>query len=152
MKNIDYLSADLNSPRAMVKINMKAINLPDSSFDLTTSIHVLDDIDDDKKKALSELYRILKPNGWSIHLVPVNKNLNKTLENDNNLEIETPKQRLHKYGAYANYRVYGNDYKDRLIKTGFKVDVIKCEDFCKTDEIQKYGLRANHEIYLMTKN
>ncbi len=78
-ENIEYVSADLNAPRAMKKIDISNIPFSDNHFDVSISIDVLDDVDDDLK-AIEELYRITKPNGWGIHLSPINYNLEATFE------------------------------------------------------------------------
>ncbi len=135
--NIDYLSADFNAPRAMEKMDMMHIPYPDNHFDISLSIDVLDDIPDDFK-AIAELYKVQKSDGWSIHLSPVIDSLEVTLEDP---EItKDPKKRLEYYGGYANLRRYGMDYKDRLASSGFTVEVYMTDDFCTQDEIENMGL------------
>ena len=58
--NIDYLSADLNSPLAMEKMDITDIKYTDNSFDAVICNHVLEHIIDDAK-AIRELYRVIKP-------------------------------------------------------------------------------------------
>jgi len=59
-KNITYTSADLYSPIADVKADICDLPFEDNTFDVVFCNHVLEHIEDDKK-AMSELYRVLKP-------------------------------------------------------------------------------------------
>jgi len=68
-KGLNYLTADLNSPLANIKMDIRNINFPSKYFDAIICNHVLEHIEDDRK-AMSELYRVLKPNGWAILQVP----------------------------------------------------------------------------------
>src|ERR1041385_5412258 len=59
-RNLDYLSADLSSPLAMVKMDLTSIDYPDNSFDAIYCSHVLEHIPDDRS-AMRELFRVLAP-------------------------------------------------------------------------------------------
>jgi len=65
LKNLDYISADISSPIAMIKMDITDINLHDNQFDCIICYHVLEHILDDEK-AMRELFRVLKPGGWAI--------------------------------------------------------------------------------------
>jgi len=60
--NLEYTSADLDSPLAMVSLDITNIPYAENTFDVVLCSHVLEHIPDDCK-AMSELYRILKPGG-----------------------------------------------------------------------------------------
>ena len=145
--NIKYLSADLGSPRAMVEIDMTNIKYPDNSFDVLISSHVLEHVGNDLK-AMKELHRVQKCNGWSIHLAPIDYSRNETFENP---LINSPGERKKIYGHWDHKRIYGKDYKKRLESSGFKVSVFKTEDFCDEYEIAKMGLKKDTEIYYCCK-
>lgn len=145
MPNIDYLSADLFSELAMEKMDIKDIAKPDSSFDVVLCNHVLEHIPDDRK-AMRELFRILKPGGWAILQVPMYKE--KTYED---FSITTPEGRRAAFGQKDHVRVYGKDYKDRLESVGFSVTV---DSFVKTLDsnlIHRCVLDINEDIYLCGK-
>lgn len=141
LSNIEYVTTDLESPLADVKADICNLPFPDNSFDVILCNHVLEHIKDDKK-AMSELYRILKPNGWAILQVPQDLNREITFEDDS---ITDPKQRAAIFGQYDHVRIYGKDYFQRLRSVGFKV-----EERFYTKElgellIEKYAL-AKEEI------
>lgn len=77
--NIDYLSADLCSPTAMLKLDITDIHYEDCAFDVIICNHVLEHIPDDRK-AMSELYRVLRPDGWAILQVPISLAITETYE------------------------------------------------------------------------
>ncbi len=69
---VHYVSADLVSPHAMVKMGWA-----DASFDVVYCSHVLEHVHEDRK-AMNEMFRVLKPGGWALVQVPVSKG--KTME------------------------------------------------------------------------
>ena len=69
LKNLDYITTDLNSPLADVKADICNLPFSDSEFDVILCNHVLEHIPDDTK-AMQELYRILKPGGMGIFQIP----------------------------------------------------------------------------------
>ena len=62
LKNLDYITADLDPGRAMVQMDITNISYEDNFFDVILCSHVLEHIPDDRK-AMRELYRVLKPGG-----------------------------------------------------------------------------------------
>ena len=69
LSNLDYTTTDLNSPLADVKADICDLPFKNESFDFILCNHVLEHIPDDKK-AMQELYRILKPGGTAILQIP----------------------------------------------------------------------------------
>ena len=141
LKNISYDTIDLNSPLANIKADICDLPLDDESYDFILCNHVLEHIIDDKK-AMQELYRVLKKDGTGIFQVPLNILNKKTYED---FTITDPKERNKAFGQYDHVRTYGMDFFDRLKEAGFMVE--KCEYTSKftSEEIIKYCL-PNHEI------
>ncbi|MBH8551091.1 class I SAM-dependent methyltransferase [Nostocaceae cyanobacterium CENA357] len=148
MQNIDYLTADLFKPSAMVKMDITNIQYPDKSFDVIYCSHVLEHVLDDRK-AMSEFHRVLKDQGWAVLQVPLNKNAPTTYEDPS---ITDPKERTKAFGQPDHVRVYGQDYEQRLIDTGFNVKRIEVKDIVSKEEIEKMRLRENEDIFLCTKS
>lgn len=141
LSNIDYVTTDLESPLADVKADICNLPFPDNSFDVILCNHVLEHIKDDQK-AMSELYRILKPNGWAILQVPQDLNRENTFEDDS---ITDPRQRAAIFGQYDHVRIYGKDYFQRLRSVGFKVEERFYTKELGEPLIEKYAL-AKEEI------
>jgi SAM-dependent methyltransferase len=146
--NVDYLSIDLENPRAMQKMDLTNLPLVDNSFDVIFCIHVLEHIPD-AAQAIREMYRVLKPGGLGIILVPIDRNLPKTLDDPT---IVTPEDRTRFYGQYDHVRQYGLDYPEYLSAGGFQVEVI--ENYAqRLDQasIQRHGIRDCEDLYISRK-
>ena len=142
---IEYLSADLDPKRAMIYMDLTDIKMHDNIFDVIICNHVFEHIPD-HKKAMQEIYRILKPKGWAILQVPILGEY--TFEDSKAI---TPEDREKIYGFAEHVRGYGKDYKDFLTGTGF---IVKVDDFAKKigDKAIRYmGLPENEDIYFCTK-
>ncbi|MBR1646147.1 MAG: methyltransferase domain-containing protein [Selenomonadaceae bacterium] len=150
-KDIDYWSVDLD-PKGyggMVRkqVDITNITFDDNSFDLIMCTHVLEHIPDDKK-AMSELYRVLKPKtGIAFLNVPV-YDMPQTFENP---EINTPELRSKYYGQFDHVRAYGLDYPQRLSEAGFIVHLITMQGFDEKT-LKRYGLNKNEKIFLCRKD
>ncbi len=147
MDNLEYITADLESPIADVKMDIQNIPFEDESFDVVICNHVLEHVDDDRQ-AMREVYRILKKDGWAILQVPIDHNRETTYED---ASITTPEERQKHFGQYDHRRVHGKDYGKRLTEAGFKVIE---DDYINTfapEEIARYRLDKDETIYLSIK-
>ena len=146
-KDIDYWPVDLNPKMRGVRKAVDITNIPfdDNSFDLIMCTHVLEHIPDDKK-AMSELYRVLKPQtGIAFLNVPV-FNIPVTFENP---EYNTPELRLKYFGQEDHVRKYGKDYIDRLRAIGFIVENFKDLD---EKDLKRYSISKNDKMYWCRKD
>lgn len=147
MKNLDYTSADLFSPIVDVKADILDLPFEDENFDVIFCNHVLEHIIDDRK-AMSELFRVMKKGGWGILQVPMKNSLEKTYED---FTITDPKERQKHFGQYDHVRWYGMDYFDRLKSVGFEVDINYYSQKFSEEEIKRYGLNRNEILPLVFK-
>ena len=148
-KNLDYITADLHSKEVMVKLDVCNIQFPDNSFDAIICNHVLEHVVDDRK-AMSELYRVLKPGGWAVLQVPISLSLASTYED---FSITTASGREQAFGQDGHVRIYARDYADRLVNTGFRVEVFdwltEAEDF--GGQNNRFGLNKKEALYSVAK-
>jgi len=147
MKNLDYLSADLYSPIVDVKADILDLPFENESFDIVFCNHVLEHIEDDQK-AMSELYRVMRKDGWGIFQVPMKNSLEKSYED---FSIIDPKERQKHFGQYDHVRWYGMDYFDRLKKAGFDVDINFYSKKFSKPEIKRFGLMENEILPVVSK-
>ncbi len=147
--NVDYLTADLNSEVVMVKMDITGINYPDNSFDVVICNHVLEHIVDDRK-AMNEIYRVLKPGGWGILQVPMSFTLENTYED---FSVTTPSEREEVFGQSDHVRIYAIDYLDRLKEAEFQVNAFKWwtneKEFAGSTN--KFGLIQDEIVFHVTK-
>lgn len=147
MKNLEYTSADLFSPIVDVKADIVDLPFEDNSFDVIICNHVLEHIVDDRK-AMSELYRVMKSGGWGIVQVPMRNSLEKTYED---VTITDPKERQKHFGQYDHVRWYGMDYFDRLKSVGFETEInFYSQKFSEAD-IKRFGLNKNEILPVVRK-
>jgi len=147
MKNLEYTSADLFSPIVDVKADILDLPFEDNTYDVIICNHVLEHIVDDRK-AMSELYRVMKPNGWGIVQVPMKNSLETTFED---FTITDPKERQKHFGQYDHVRWYGMDYFDRLKSVGFEAEANFYSQKFSDADIKRFGLNKNEILPIVRK-
>tara|TARA_R110000751_G_scaffold94942_1_gene185348 strand:+ start:2268 stop:3035 length:768 start_codon:yes stop_codon:yes gene_type:complete len=136
MENLDYTTTDLNSPLADVKADICDLPFDDNTYDIIFCNHVLEHIPNDKK-AMLELYRVLKPGGMAILQIPQDLSRATTFEDNS---ITDPKKRAEIFGQYDHVRVYGRDYFDKLRSIGFKVEEVDYTNQLTPEKTDRYRL------------
>ena len=117
---VDYRSADLYRADVHDTVDITDMRIyADRSVDVFLCSHVLEHVSDDRK-AMLELHRILKADGFGVVLVPLVSGVEETHEDP---AIDTPALRWKHYGLDDHVRQYGKrDFVDRLTGAGFTVD------------------------------
>jgi len=146
--NIDYTTTDLLSPLADVKADICNLPFEANSFDIIFCNHVLEHIPDDTK-AMQELFRVMKPNGWGIFQIPQDLSRETTFTDDS---ITDPKERAKIFGQYDHVRVYGRDYFDKLRSIGFTVEAIDYTNTLSPNHVEKYCLAKGELLPVVYKN
>lgn len=147
LQNLDYTTGDLESPIADVHFDVQAIPFADETYDVVICNHVLEHVDDDAK-AMSEMYRILKPGGFAILQVPQNANAEKTYEDPT---ITNPSEREKHFLQKDHVRLYGLDYAERLRAVGFKVTANTFANNYSEEAAQRLGLPMKEIFYFNQK-
>jgi SAM-dependent methyltransferase len=147
MKNLDYITADIESPLAKVKMDIHEIPFEANTFDVAFCNHVMEHVED-YHKAMSELYRVLKPNGWAIIQSPQDLTKATTFEDST---ITDPAERERVFWQNDHLRLFGRDYGHELEKAGFKVTE---DDFVMqlpNNQAVRYALPQGEIIYFCRK-
>lgn len=147
LKNLKYTTTDLLSPIADVKADICNLPFEDHSYDIILCNHVLEHIPDDKK-AMKELFRVMKPGGYGIFQIPQDLNRTETFE-DNTITDKAERAKI--FGQYDHVRVYGLDYFDKLRKVGFKVDAVDYTAKLSEEDIKTYCLAKGELIPVVYK-
>ena len=147
LPNLEYVTADLHSRKAMLSLDITAMPLGGGAFDAILCSHVLEHVPDDLR-ATRELFRVLKPGGWAAVMVPVESGRAETLEDP---RVVSPAERERIYGQHDHVRLYGEDFKDRLESAGFAVDVRWYAKELRPELVSQYGLKRKDAIYFCTK-
>lgn len=148
MENLEYITGDIESPLAKIKMDIHDIPIDDDSIDVIFCNHVLEHVDDDIK-ALNEMKRVLKPGGWAILQIPFFYPLREQTYEDKS--ITDPIDREKAFGQDDHVRMYGKDYGSRLQSVGF--EVIEDDYVMKLPikKIARYALPPKELIYKVTK-
>jgi len=145
--NLDYTTADLESPMADLHFDLHDIPLDDESYDFLMCNHVMEHVDNDRR-VLQEIFRILKPGGMAILQVPQDYSLDKTYEDPS---ITDPKEREKHFLQKDHVRLYGSDYPLRLRDAGFIVKEYPYAQMLGEELTEKYRLPGDEIIYLASK-
>jgi SAM-dependent methyltransferase len=142
---IAYRSADLTRKDVDERVDLTAMDgYADGSVDILLCSHVLEHIPDDRK-AMREIRRVLKPDGFAIVLVPLVIGVDETHEDPS---INTEAQRWKYFGMGDHVRQYGKrDFIDRLETAGLKVDQLGIEQF-GAEAFRRSGIAENSVLYV----
>lgn len=138
-----YETADLHQRGVTHQVDMTDLPMVDATYDVVIANHLLEHIDDDRK-AMRELFRILKPGGVAVITVPINPSRHETYEN---LAITDPDQRFAHFGGEDHKRYYGLDFDDRLTEAGFTIENFRMPPECEVP----YGLLRDEWITIAHK-
>lgn len=140
-----YITADIESPLAKVKMDIHDIPFEANRFDVVLCNHVLEHVQNDIQ-AMGEIARVLKPGGWAILQVPFFAPVPaETIEDPS---ITDPRERERAFGQDDHVRKFGTDYPDRMKRAGLHPTP---DSFAKTVDAFHYGISANEIIYRAEK-
>jgi SAM-dependent methyltransferase len=119
----------------------------EGQFDVFICSHVLEHIPDDRK-AMLELYRVLKPGGTGIAMVPINLAVQTTLEDPAITDIPG---RWKYFGQEDHVRMYAkNDFIARLQSVGFTTRLLDINYF-GADLFERSAVYPTSVLYLVNK-
>lgn len=123
-----YVDADLHNPRVRLCLDVQQMPLADASYDGVYCSHVLEHVQDDLR-ALTELYRVLRPGGIALIQVPIIRDA--TFRDPS---ITTRRERLRVYGQVDHFIAYGPDFADRVRSRGFDVTTLRAGAYLTENE------------------
>src|ERR1051326_8972434 len=110
-----YITADIESPLAKVKMDIHEMPFGDNQFDAVLCNHVLEHVTDDIK-AMSEIRRVLKPGGWAIMQIPFFSPVPDVTFEDHSITDKREREKI--FGQDDHVRKYGKDYPKRIEQAG----------------------------------
>lgn len=145
--DINYRSCDLFyedvDDRGVDITDMKQYT--DGQFDIFVCSHVLEHVKKDGK-AMRELRRVLKPDGWGIAMVPINLSIEETFEDDS---ITSDADRWKYYGQDDHVRMYSRKgFVSSLENAGFKVNQLGIDHFGEA-MFHKCGIHPRSVLYIV---
>lgn len=144
LRHIEYTPTDLLGEFvASRSLDVTKLELDDASYDLIICYHVLEHVEEDKK-AMSELYRVLKPDGSCLIQTPFKEG--DTYENSAITDALGRKEHFHQEDHVRIYSVGG--LMERLSAAGFKVERM----FFSEKENNYHGFRNGETVLVATKD
>ncbi len=132
-----YITADLAPNFVAESIDLERIPHRDDSFDVVYCSHVLEHVPDDRR-AMVEMRRVLKHDGWAMILVPVTSD--RTIEDPS---ITDPRERERLFGQHDHVRRYGPDVVDRLEQAGLGVTIATVSQLVAAPDAVRMGLTVS---------
>ena len=123
-----------------------SLSFADNSFDAVIANHILEHIPDDKK-AMREIFRVLRPQGIAILQVPYSETLTTTIEEP---DIADPDRQAALFGQKDHVRIYAlSDYVKRLEAAGFRVRLLGPKTL---SAFRTYAIQENETVILCHKS
>ncbi|HVQ96390.1 MAG TPA: class I SAM-dependent methyltransferase [Mycobacteriales bacterium] len=122
-QRVQYTASDYDESahRAMIKLDIQNIELPDASVDAVLTPHVLEHVPD-TEKSLAELYRILAPGGHLFLEIPMPQGVTAPPPAD--------KPEYHGDNTLVYWR-FGWDLREKLIAAGFETEALVTADLAE---------------------
>ena len=136
----EYVTTDLLRDDVDLKLNIEALEIETESFDTILCGHVLEHVDD--RRALKEMFRVLRPGGTAILAVPLVEGWARTYEDP---VISTERGRLLNFGQADHVRVFGRDFRDRVRGCRFRARRVRRR---WPRPRARHGLPAGGKIFL----
>lgn len=148
IKSCDYKTACFSSTTTDYIIDIQNIRLDSESFDFVICNHILEHVENDRL-AMSELCRILKPGGKAFIQVPLDNDMEKTIEDSS---IKEPMERARIFGQEDHLRLYGRDIVSRLSDSGFMVNYIEYWKQYPVEKLNYYCLGESEPVIICQKS
>jgi SAM-dependent methyltransferase len=142
--DLRYVTTDLDPAKGDLALDIRALDLPDASFDAIVCSHVLEHVDRDRD-ALAELRRVVAPGGWVLLMVPQDHDRAETYEDPS---ITDPAGRRAAFWQHDHVRLYGRDFADRVAAAGFDVEEIVMSEALGSEIAARHGLIPADRIHL----
>lgn len=147
--NIQYRTADLLTGNADDRVDITDLrSYENDRFDFFICSHVLEHVPDDRK-ALRELYRILKPGGKAILMVPIILSINQI---DEDPSVTDEAERWRRFGQDDHIRLYSKrGFLERVREAGFRVHELD-KEFFGEELFDRVGISRQSVLYVVEKS
>lgn len=143
-----YITADIESPLAKVKMDIHQIPFGENEFDAVLCNHVLEHVQDDVR-AMSEIKRVLKLGGWAILQVPFFHPVPEVTFEDNS--IINPREREKAFGQDDHVRKFGKDYSQRIERAGLHAEQALFAYDLTEEKAKYFGIERKEVLYVGKK-
>ena len=147
-RNIEYRTADLLTDNADDRVDITDLHSYENDrFDFFICSHVLEHVPDDRK-ALRELYRILKPGGKAILMVPIILSIDQI---DEDPSVTDESELWRRFGQDDHIRLYSKSgFLERVREAGFRVHELN-KEFFGEELFERAGISPQSVLYVVEK-
>lgn len=147
-KEVHYRTADLLADSADERLDITDLrSFQDAALDFFICSHVLEHVPDDRR-ALRELYRVLKPGAKAILMVPIILTIE---EIDEHVGEMSEAERWRRFGQQDHVRLYSKrGFVERVREAGFKVHELGREYF-GAELFERTGVSKQSVLYVVEK-
>lgn len=137
-----YRTSEYAGSNADLQLDIENMSVQDDAIDVLVASHVLEHVDD--RKALAEAYRVLRPGGHLILMLPIVEGWDETYEDS--AIMDRAGRELH-FGQFDHVRRYGADVRDRVRAAGFQLS-----EFTAGPEASiRYRLALGEKVFICEK-
>ena len=131
-----------------IKIDITTIQYPNNYFDIIICNHVLEHVLD-YKKAIKEIFRVLKKGGFAIVQTPFSKKIKYHFTDP---YIKSKEDRARYYGESDHLRIFGQELFDNFSEAGFQLKIKSHSSILSRYDPSKYGVNDKEELIYMEKS
>lgn len=143
-----YIRGDLNPKTSNTdKIDITTLKFQNNYFDIIFCNHVLEHVLD-YKKAIKEIFRVLKKGGFAIVQTPFSKKIKNHFTDPN---IKSNEDRARYYGESDHVRIFGQDLFSDFSEAGFELKIKSHSSILSGYDPSKYGVNAKEDLIYMEK-
>ncbi len=128
----------------VLEIDLCQLPFQSATFDVVVANHVLEHVSN-ASTAISEIARVLKPNGIAITQVPLSKKIKQSIEA---LPHWDKQDKINHLGQSDHLRLFGEDFANKLSEHGLKPDFWQ---YPPNNEMVQLGLNANESLLKSVK-
>jgi SAM-dependent methyltransferase len=131
----EYTTADISMKNIDMKVDLRRLPIKDAQYDVVYASHVLEHIKDDRE-AISEIRRVLRPNG--IAILPVPYTGEKTVEYQEPDPLDSGHIRAPGLDYYDRYRDYFSSielYSSRDFPSVYQLYIYEDKNYLRTNEL-----------------
>ncbi|MFN2532369.1 MAG: methyltransferase domain-containing protein [Pyrinomonadaceae bacterium] len=145
---ISYRTADLFAEGVDDRVDITEMRIySDNQYDFFICSHVLEHVNDDRK-ALRELYRILKPGGKGILMVPIVVSLTEIDEDPSETDEG---ERWRRFGQGDHVRIYSKaGFIERVKEARFQIEELR-EHYFNSEVFARAGISSKSILYIVHK-
>jgi SAM-dependent methyltransferase len=138
-----YVRAEYTPTNGETKVDLLDMQFQDASFDTIIVHNVLEHVTDDHR-ALTELARVVAPDGRVILSVPMIDAWEHTIEDPS---VTSEQGRDLYFNQEDHLRLYGRDFRERLTRAGFDYTAYVATE----PEVSRHGLDRGETIFICTR-